>query len=35
MDFMVVYAFLSSTRMVPPEHRLVCLLYREGLWTSL
>ena len=27
--------FLWIARMVPPEHRFVCLLKREELWTSL
>jgi len=29
--FMVEYAFLYIARIVPPEHRLVCLSYREGI----
>ena len=32
---MVGYAFVCIARMVSPEHRLVCLLYAEGLCMSL
>jgi hypothetical protein len=34
-DFMCVYVSVCTARIAPPEHRLVCLLYREELWTRL
>ena len=34
-SFMAEYAVLCLAKMVPLEQRLLCLLYREGLWISL
>jgi hypothetical protein len=32
---MVVYSSAYIARMLPPEHRLACLLYEEGMRMSL